>query len=193
MPIPNPEPRDGYVAVGRVLRPWGLRGDLKVESLTDFPERFAPGAHLWLAGRERTVEQARSQSGALCVKLSDVDDAIEAGRYRNLLLEVPESTLPPLEEDTFYHHQLIGLRVRTVDGRELGQVQEVLPTGSNAVLVVQGPLGEVLLPFIDDVVRAVDLTGGTLTAALIEGTLPERVERPRRMPPRRWRRTVKRN
>ena len=53
------EPREGYIAVGRVLRPWGLRGDVKVESLTDFPERFAPGSTLWVAGERRTVEGSR--------------------------------------------------------------------------------------------------------------------------------------
>ena len=82
MPSSNQEPREGFIAVGRVLRPWGLRGDLKLESLTDFPERFDPGRRLWLAERERTVERSRSQAGALFVKFSDISDATDAERRR---------------------------------------------------------------------------------------------------------------
>jgi len=173
--------------VGRVLRPWGLRGDLKIESLTDFAEdRYAPGASLWLDGVERRVELSRSQKGALYVKLAGIDDATAAEAYRGLLLEVPEASLPPLDEDEFYHHQLAGLRAVTVDGEELGTVAEVLATGGNAVLIVRGPAGEVALPFVEDVVKRVDLAGGTLTVELMEGLLPAPKAAPRRFVPRRY-------
>jgi 16S rRNA processing protein RimM len=174
-----------------VLRPWGLRGDLKVQSLTDFPERFDPGSRLWLAERERTVERSRSQTGALYVKFSGIADATDAERYRGLLIEVPEAALPPLDADEFYHHQLVGLRVTLDDGEELGIVREVLATGGNAVLVVNGPRGEVLLPFIEDVVRSVNLTEGVVMAEMIDGLMPEPQERQPRVPPRRWRTTRK--
>jgi 16S rRNA processing protein RimM len=185
---PQREPREGHIAVGRVVRPWGLRGDLKVEPLTDFPEdRFAPDAAVWLDGVERIVEHARSQKGALYVKLSGIEDASAAEAYRGLLLEVPESSLPPLEADAYYHHQLVGLRAGTVDGEELGVVTEVLATGGNPVLLVRGPTGEAALPFIDDVVKAVDLAAGTLTVELMEGLLPAPKAAPRRFVPRRYR------
>lgn len=187
MPSSNREPREGFIAVGRVLRPWGLRGDLKVQSLTDFPERFDPGVRLWLAERERTVERSRSQSGALYVKFEGISDAADAERYRGLLIEVPESALPPLEIDQFYHHQLVGLLAVTSGGEELGRVGEVLATGGNAVLVVNGPRGEVLLPFIDDVVQSVDIAAGRITVDLMDGLMPEPRERQPRVPPRRWR------
>lgn len=180
------EPREGYVAVGRVLRPWGLRGHVKVESLTDFPERFARGARLWLAGTERTVEHARSQSGYLYVKLSGIDGVTAAEPARGLLLEVAEATLPALAPDEYYHHQLVGLRAATVDGAELGVVAEVLPTGGNAVLVTRGAQGELLLPFIEDVVKEVDLARGVIVVDPIEGLLPAPAERPKRIPPRRY-------
>lgn len=187
MPTRDQEPREGYVAVGRVLRPWGLRGDVKVESLSDFPERFDPGSRVWLDGQERTIEDARSQTGFLYLKLSGIDDADSASEYRGHLLEVPESALTPLDEDQFYHHQLVGLRVVTLEGEELGGVTEVLSTGSNAVLVVPGPNGELLLPFIEDVIRAVDLAAGRVTVELMEGLLPEpKRQRPR--PQARWER-----
>lgn len=187
MPTRDQEPREGYVAVGRVLRPWGLRGDVKVESLSDFPERFDPGSRVWLDGEERTIEDARSQTGFLYLKLSGIDDADLASEYRGHLLEVPESALTPLEEDQFYHYQLVGLRAVTLEGEDLGAVTEVLSTGSNAVLVVPGPNGELLLPFIEDVIRSVDLAGGRVTVELMEGLLPEpKRQRPR--PQARWQR-----
>ena len=183
------EPRDGFVAVGRVLRPWGLRGDLKVESLTDFPDRFAPGQPLWLDGVERTVERVRTQKGALYVKLAGIDDATVAEAFRGHYLEVPESALRVLDEDEFYHHELIGLQVRTSDGSDLGRVVELLPTGGNVVLVVRGPRGEVLLPFVEDVVRLVDVQGGVITVELMEGLVdapaPPRAPRPRARRPAR--------
>lgn len=179
-----PEPREGYVAVGRVLRPWGLRGDLKVESMTDFPDRFDEGERLWLAGRERVVESARWQKGMLYLKLRGIDDADEAEPFRDELLEVSESALHTLDEDEFYHHQLVGMHAGTTEDLELGEVIEVLSTGGNAVLVVRGPLGEVLLPFIDDVIREVDLPGGRLKVQLIEGLItPPSSKLPRERPP----------
>jgi 16S rRNA processing protein RimM len=188
MPGSQREPREGYIAVGRVLRPWGLRGVLKVDPLTDFPEdRFAPDASVWLDGVRRTVEHARSQKSALYVKLSGIDDATGAEACRGLLLEVPESSLPALEEDTYYHHQLVGLRAVTVEGDELGVVTEVLPTGGNPVLLVRGPAGEAALPFIDDVVKAVDLQAGTIAVELMEGLLPPPRAAQRRFVPRRYR------
>ncbi|MGE0543674.1 MAG: ribosome maturation factor RimM [Dehalococcoidia bacterium] len=187
MPASNQEPREGFIAVGRVLRPWGLRGDLKVESLTDFPERFDPGARLWLAERERTVERSRAQTGALYVKFAGISDPTDAERYRGLLIEIPESALPPLQSDEFYHHQLVGLRAVTSGGDELGTVREVLSTGGNAVLVVDAPEGEVLLPFIEEVVGSVDLGAATITVEMLDGLMPEARERQPRVPPRRWR------
>lgn len=181
-----PEPREGYVAVGRVLRPWGLRGDLKVESMTDFPDRFEDGQRLWLAGREHVVEASRWQKGLLYLKLRGIDDPDDAEPFRDELLEVPEDALHPLDEDEFYHHQLTGLQVNTTADEPLGEVVEVLATGGNAVLVVRGPLGEVLLPFIDDVIRAVDLPAGRITVELIDGLLTPPSEKPRREFVPRW-------
>jgi 16S rRNA processing protein RimM len=174
------EPREGFVAVGRVLRPWGLTGAVKVAPLTDFPDRFLPGARLWLAGVERTVERGHLQRGFPHVKLSGIDTVAAAAAARGLLLEVPEAELRPLAEGEYYHHQLMGLAVVATDGIALGRVGEVLQPGGNAVLVVRGPRGEVLLPFTDDVVRRVDLDTGRIEVELIEGLLPDRrTPRPR--------------
>lgn len=174
------EPRAGFVAVGRVLRPWGLRGELKVEPLTDFPDRFAPGARLWVCGVEHTVERSRLHRGDLYLKLAGLDSPEAGERLRGALLEVRESEVHPLEADTYYHYQLEGLRVCSTAGEDLGTVQEVLDPGPHAVLIVRGGRGEVLIPFIDDVVRQVDLAAGCITIAVIPGLLPDIPARPPR-------------
>jgi 16S rRNA processing protein RimM len=173
------DPRDGYVAVGRVLRPWGLRGELKVEPLTDFPDRFAPGARLWAAGNERTVERSRLHRGDLYLKLAGLDTPEAAETIRDVLLEVPESDLHSLDDGAYYHYQLEGLTVRSTAGEPVGTVHEVLEPGGNPVLVVRGSQGEALIPFIDDVIRRVDLTAGIIEIDVIEGLLPDAPRTPR--------------
>lgn len=150
----------GYVAVGCALAPWGASGYVKVDSLTDFADRFAPGAVVYIDETEHRVEACRWQKGQPLVKLSGVDDAAAAGLLRGRLFEVPEGQRHPLEEGQYYLDQIIGLDVRSGSGEALGRVVEVMHTPANDVYVVQGELGEVLLPAIADVIRRIDLAGG---------------------------------
>jgi 16S rRNA processing protein RimM len=167
------EPREGYAAVGVVVRPFGLDGEVKVESLTDFPDRFEPGERVWIAGQERTIAASRWQKGALYLKLAGVETIDQAEAIRDALLEVPESELRPLPEGDVYVHDLIGLTVQARTGEVLGKVAEVLHPGPNAVLVTRGDFGEVLVPFIEDVVVLVDTAAGRIEVDLIPGILPE--------------------
>ncbi|HEY7295254.1 MAG TPA: ribosome maturation factor RimM [Dehalococcoidia bacterium] len=171
------------MAVGVVLTSFGLKGDLKVEPLTDFPERFEPGEQLWLAGKRRTVERSRWQRGTVFVKLRGIDTPEAVAPLRGYPLEVPQAERAALEEGQYFQSDIVGLRVRTSGDEEVGQVTEFLPTGANDVLVVHGPRGEVLVPMIADVVQAIDLVAGTITIEPIDGLLPEpRVERAPRLP-----------
>jgi 16S rRNA processing protein RimM len=150
------------VAVGWIAAPWGLRGDLKVQPLTDFPERFQRGAALWVRGRRIDVQRSRWSRGFVYLGLSGIDSRSAAEELRGALLEVPESDLAPLPEEQYYRFQVIGLEVRTPEGRSLGRVAEILSTGSNDVYVVRGGPRELLIPAIEDVVKEVDIEGGRL-------------------------------
>lgn len=178
--ISNSEPRPGYVAVGRVQGTWGIHGALRVQSLTDFPDRFTVGATLWLGDEPHRVERSHIHRGAVIVKLSGLDDPDVARSLRGSVLEVPESELHELGEDEYYQHDLIGLHVLTTAGEEIGRVTELLPTGANDVLVVRGERGEYLLPLIADVVRAVDLAAGQVSVELLPGLEPMAPRPPRR-------------
>jgi 16S rRNA processing protein RimM len=160
------------VAVGRILGPWGLQGELKVQPLTDFPERFAPGCSLHVDGVAYVVEHCRWHRGKAYIRLSGVDSATSAEALRQRLLEVPEEELKPLSEGEYYQFQIVGLDVRTTEGQALGKVTQILSTASNDVFVVQGEGGELLIPALEHVVKAIDLDGGWMEVELVEGLLP---------------------
>jgi 16S rRNA processing protein RimM len=153
------------IRVGQVMGVFGIAGAVKVRSLTDFPERFAPGAELSLDGASRRVEWSRQQPAALVVKLVGVDSRNEAETLRGRFLEVPEEALQPLPDGRWYHHQLVGLAVRSEAGRDLGTLTEVITRPANDVWVARRDGGELLIPVIPDAVVGVDLEAGTVTVA----------------------------
>ena len=168
----RPPPRTPeFVVVGRIVRPWGIRGEVKVRVETDFPERFTPGQRFFILGRPYLCQGARLQRGFAILKLEGVDTRDDAEALRGLALEVPASEVPELPPDTYYHFQLRGLEVWTTGSEHLGQVTEILSTGSNEVLIVEGPRGQVLIPFIGDVVREVDLEEGRILVEAVPGLL----------------------
>ena len=158
--------------------PRGLRGELAVTALTDFPKRFQPGAALWAAGVRYTVRRARPHRGALLLELDGIDSREQAAPLRGLLLEVPEHELAPLADGQYYRFQVLGMQVVDPAGRSLGCIEEVLDTGANDVYIVRSAEGELLLPAIDEVVKEIDVEGRRMVVELLEGL-------ERRAPPRR--------
>lgn len=173
MPEANQPPR--YVAVGHIVAPHGIRGEVKVELMTDFPERYRPGAKFYLgdlAGTAVTpvqVTAARPHQDAMLVKLASVPDRNAAELLRDQYLLILEEDLMVLGEHENYVHDLIGLQVFAADGEVLGELTEVLFTRANDVYVVTGPQGEVLLPALREVVLHVDLAARRMTVAVPDG------------------------
>jgi 16S rRNA processing protein RimM len=153
------------VRVGQVMGAFGTQGAVKVLSLTDFPERFAPGAELLLEGASHRVEWSRQQPSGLVVKLSGVDDRTLAQAQRGRYLEVPEEELRSLPDGRWYQHDLVGLAVRSEGGRDLGTLAEVIPKPANDVWVARSGGVEHLIPAIQDAVLAVDMEAGTVIVA----------------------------
>ena len=164
------EPPPDHVVVGRVLGAWGRHGELKVQLHTDFPDRFAPGAAVFLDGAPITVQRSRPYKTGLLVKLWGVNGRGAASRLRDVYLTVPSAELPELEDSTYYHFQIVGLEVWTAEGERLGHVREILETGSNDVYVVQRESArDLLVPAIADVVLDVDVDAGRMTVELPQG------------------------
>ena len=165
------------LVVGRIGRAHGVKGEATVEVRTDDPElRFAPGAELLTDPAERgplTVRQGRVQGGRLVLSFEGVDDRTAVERLRNTMLiaEVDPDELPEDPEE-YYDHQLEGLTVRTVDGVELGVVEQMVHGPAQDLFVIRRPEGgELLLPFIAEFVPEVDLENGMLLVDPPEGLL----------------------
>jgi 16S rRNA processing protein RimM len=166
----------GYIAIGQIVGAHGIRGEVKVVVMTDFPERYRPGARAYLGTEADCVlteiETVRPHKGVLLVKLAAVPDRTAAEALQGQYLLIPEDQAMPLGEHENYVHDLIGLAVETVAGEPLGTLTEILFTRANDVYVVTGPTGdEILLPALRDVVLRVDLAGRKMTVAIPEGLL----------------------
>ncbi|MXZ89406.1 MAG: 16S rRNA processing protein RimM [Dehalococcoidia bacterium] len=155
------EPREGFVAVGRVLRPHGNTGELRVAPFNpDLPNLQLDG-EVYLQGERRRIERVRWDKGRVLLKLAGLERRGQVEDTRGELLEVAEDELL-LQADAYLVSDIVGLEVVREDGRSLGRVSEVLHTGANDVYVVQGPSGETLIPAIAPVVEAVDVANGVL-------------------------------
>jgi 16S rRNA processing protein RimM len=156
------------VSVGRILSAHGLKGDLKVQPLTDFPSRFERGSRLWLDGSPVRVESSRRQRGSVYLKLEGIDDRTAAEALRDKELQAPRPQAI-YEKGRYYLHDIIGVEVFDEAGMLLGRLEDVMATGANDVFVVRGERGELLLPAIEDVIKEVDLRRKRITVELLPG------------------------
>jgi 16S rRNA processing protein RimM len=152
---------DDMALVGRIARAHGIRGQVIVNSETDFPdERFQPGAELFIERRgvveALTLTTVRFQNGRPVVGLSGVETMDEAQMLAGFELRVPLDRLPALPEGTFYRHDLIGCRVETRAGAPVGMVEDVEGGIGGSRLVVTGGGGEVLIPLVAEICTAID-------------------------------------
>ena len=163
-----------FIIAGRVIQPHGLKGWVKVAVTSENPLRFSPGQSLILEGAARrlTIEEIRPVQGCLHVKFSGVDDRDQAMTIKGRELWVTEDEVGPPPPGSFWEHQLLGLRVETLGGEQLGTVEDILVTGSNDVLIVKGGAEkEVLIPLTHEVVREVRLEEGVILIEPLPGLL----------------------
>ena len=170
----------GYLIVGAVQKPHGIRGELFVRVETDRPDEvFAPGRVLLLgddAGRpvggHLTVERARPFKGGLLVKVAEHGtrtDSVDALRGKSLLLA--EADLPPLADDEVFYHQLVGLRVVAGEAT-VGTVGEIYETPSGVMLGIRRPgKRELLFPFVREMIRRIDVGEGVMEVEAPPGLL----------------------
>ncbi|HIC69142.1 MAG TPA: 16S rRNA processing protein RimM, partial [Candidatus Latescibacteria bacterium] len=160
-------PNEDDVVVGRIRGPRGLKGELHVEPLTDVATRFSPGSTLYLDGQPTRVERSRSVKNGLVVKLDAANDRTAAESLRQKHLTIPASEVAPLPESAYYHFQIIDMGVWTDEGQFLGDVKEIIPTGSNDVYVVRDEeRRETLVPALVDVVLNVDVERNRMTVRM---------------------------
>ncbi len=169
---PRPAQGAGSLRVGRLTKPHGLKGGMKVEMYTDNPDaRFVPGAifHLqvpedspWF-GRTITVRELRWFNGVPVAFFDEISDRTLAESIVRAILWIDEETVRGhVEENAWYDHQLVGLEVHR-DGQPVGKVTEVQHLPAQDLLVVHTESGTVLVPLVEAIVPTVDLEAGVVT------------------------------
>lgn len=164
-----------FLVIGRVIKPHGVRGEVRVDVISDLPERFSWLKTVYVGGsnpRPVVVEGVRFHKTWVLLKLAGYDDRNTASTLRAQWLQVPEAEGIPLEDDEYYLYQLVGLSVYSDEGDYLGKLTDVLETKANNVFVVRGSGREILLPDTEEVIREIDFDGRRLTVHLLPGLVP---------------------
>ncbi len=169
-------PRDGepeYLVVGSLRRAHGVRGEMVMEVITDFPDRLKAGVDVYVGSsyKPMMIEGARPHHEGLLVKFRGLKSREEAAHYRNQQVYVTAHNRPPLPQGQFYEHQILGFAVvEDASNQKLGTLSEIMHTGANDVYVVTRPNGsELLLPVITGVVLALDPGDRTIRVHLLPG------------------------
>ena len=177
---PSNPPANDLIAVGRILGAHGRAGEIRVRPISDVLGRFDEGRILMLSkdgvvAEDQTYQISKSRSTVskgsveLIIGFEDLFDRDLAIRLTGYWLCVTESEVPIADEGEYFHYQLLGLLVRTVDGEDLGELAEILETGANDVYVITGGDKNLLVPALRTVVREIDIDTGLMVVDLPEG------------------------
>jgi len=169
---------DAFVPLARVVKTHGIKGEVSVAPATDLPFVLPIGLQVWFvpppAGvRAGRVESVRRGPKGPLVKVSGIDDLTTSHKLLGCSLMVREGDLPAGWDEVEEEFSAEGMRVDDVERGYLGEVVETIVTGANDVWVIEGPLGEVLLPVIDQVVVSIDEEARRITVRALDGLLPE--------------------
>lgn len=159
--------------VGEIVNTHGLRGEVKIVPWTDSPDVFETIKHIYLKnGNILTVKGVKYQKNNIIVKFDEISDIDEAMKYKGQVISADRKELGELPKGVYYVADLIGLKVVTDGGEELGTVSDVIQTGANDIYEVKRK-GEkpLLIPVIDEVVLDVNLENSVVTVHLMDGLL----------------------
>lgn len=166
--------------VGKIVNTQGIKGEVRVVSITDFPEeRYAIGATLYVRNPETgthdplKVKTYRRHKQFDCLSFENYPSINDIEKYKGCSLFIPKEQLSELEQGDFYYHEIIGIKVITDTGRELGEVKEILSPGANDVWVVDTGVKDILIPYINDVVKNVDVAQKKVIVHLIPGLVDD--------------------
>jgi 16S rRNA processing protein RimM len=163
-----------YLELGQIVNVKGLKGEVKVNSFAENPERFETLKEVFLKSKgnmqKYTIEKVGYAKNQVVLKFKNIDTVEEAEKLRNSYILINRNDLEDLPEGVYYIADLIGLDVYTESGEYLGIVDDIFQTGSNDVYVVKNDLGQSkLLPGIDEVIKEINLPESKIIVNLIEG------------------------
>lgn len=165
------------LAIAKITKAHGIRGEIQIYSyVREGPAFFKD--RTFLVGHDAThverlhIETARSvDPNRLILRIKDIKDRTQAEALAGRELFLKKTEMPNLPEGEYYWHELIGLTVVTAEGGRLGTLSEIIETGANDVYVINGPLGNILIPAIEEVVKEIDKKTGTMKVALLPGLI----------------------
>ena len=161
------------VTIGKILRPFGVHGDVRVESLTDVPGRFEslPPVTLMMPSGESidaSITHVRKMHGVYAVRFSAFSTPEEAGRFRGALVQMEQESVPPLPPAQYYHFELIGLDVHDETGRVLGKLEDIVELPHQHLFVVRQNDEELLIPAVRHMISQVNKETGIMTVLALE-------------------------
>jgi 16S rRNA processing protein RimM len=164
------------ITIGKAVKPWGVKGEMKIEPMTDFPERFRGLRRVYLvspAGKEIACEvrSVRYAGDVPFLLFAGYDSSERAKTLNGWLVKVPEEETVPLPEGTYYWFELIGMEVVSEGGEKLGKIVDIFKTGSNDVYVMKQGRKETYIPATAEVVKQVDRKAKRMVIHLLDGLM----------------------
>ncbi len=168
--------RPEYLIIGRVTKPHGIRGALKVEPLTENPKRFDQLETVYLGPEEGpsesfSVQHVQYQHNVVILSLVELQDRNAAEVWRNAYVQIPADNAQPLAEGEHYYYEFIGLKVYTIENIFVGTIENIVSYPANDVIVVTKENKEILIPDIPEIVKSFDLERGVMIIEPMEGLL----------------------
>jgi 16S rRNA processing protein RimM len=170
---------ENRIVIGKVSRPHGMKGEIRIEYFNpENPHFFSRYQMIFIQGDKGSPQPyrpiaVRPHKKFILALLEGVGTREEAEQLKGKAVLVDSADLPPLDEDEYYWHEILGMQVVTEEGGNVGKITEILPTGSNDVYVVREGKKESLIPAIKDVIISIDKKARTIVIRPFEGLLKE--------------------
>ena len=165
-----------FVAIGVVIKAHGVKGEVRVKSLTDYPLRFTQLKFVFADHPDGQTSRLKItkvavQNNFITISFDGIVGREQAESLKGTYLSIKRQDILPLNEDEFYHFEVIGFQVKTLNGQIIGRIENVLDLTSNDVLVVKQESKEFLIPVIKDVIKKIDRENEEILIEPLEGLL----------------------
>ena len=158
--------------VGQIVNVFGIKGFVKLYPYVDNINRFDELKNVFIKNNKFEIEQVKYQKNMVLIRFKGIETVEQAEKLRNSIVEISRTDAIPLEEGQYFIADLIGLNVYLENGEKLGVLEDIYNTGSSDIYVVKNELGkQFLLPYIDDVIKNIDLDNEKITVHLIKGLI----------------------
>lgn len=164
---------DRLIVVGKALKPVGLKGEFKIYPYTETPDIFKDFPFLFFEEERFEVATIRKHQNLIVASLKDVQTLDGAKKLTGKIVKTSSRFFPPKEEDEFFWFELIGLSVFNTQGARLGEVKSLVRTSAHDVLEIYTGKKELLIPFIDEIVKTIDVEQSQIIIDLLDGMNPD--------------------